>query len=202
MTWQAHAPGGGMYTETMTGTYFWKIFGSTQAKKADRLYIDVKREFKSLDGYELTTLHFNDMEQDSLPGTVKNRQKNGSQSFLIDAQTTETPGFEIALEELDAQPKDWIRVSAWVFYEQDSWDGWKQAQLVSTISSPEKKLFQAAPRLQWLSDPWRWHFVEYEFRLEKKHLKPQAKLSVYARRDKAIASIWIDDLKVDIIRQK
>ena len=46
------------------------------------------------------------------------------------------------------------------------------------------------------------HFVEYEFRLREKHFRPNTKLEVYVWRDRAEIAVWIDDLKVDIIRKK
>lgn len=202
MTWQAHAPGGGMHTEATTGAYYWKIFGTTRAKKADRLYIDVKDELKDLDGYELTELYFNDMEADSLPGAVRNITKNGEQTFLVDHEITHSPKFEINMSELGATQKDWIRVSAWVFFKEITWDGWKQARLISSIRTPEKEIGRIEPRLHWLTAPWNWHFVEYEFRMKDKYLNPDTKLEVYVWRDHAEIAIWIDDLKVDIIRKK
>ena len=79
MTWQAHAPGGGMYTETSTGQYYWKIFGSTHAKRADKLYIDIKYDKKDWKGYQAEELYFNDMESDSTAKMVTSAKKNGEE---------------------------------------------------------------------------------------------------------------------------
>lgn len=202
MTWQAHAPGGGMYTEATTGAYYWKIFGSTHAQQADRLYIDVKDELKELDGYELTTLYVNDMEEDSLPGTSSDVFKNGKQSFRVDENHDHSPRFTINMSELNATDDDYMRVSAWVFFKQQTWGGWNQARLISSIRSPEKEIGRIQPRLQWLTKPWTWHFVEYEFKIKEKYLKADVRLEVYVWRDRGQIPIWIDDLQVDIIRKK
>lgn len=202
MTWQAHALGGGLYTEATNGPYYWKIFGSTHAKKEDRLYIDIKRELKDLRAYDLTALYSNDMEADSLQGTVKDIHKNGKQSFRLNNETPYSPRFTINMEELGATDKDWIRVSAWIFFTEETWNSWKQAKLISSIRTPEKELGRIAPRLHWLTSPWNWHFVEYEFLLKEKYLQPQVSMQVFAWLDKAESPIWIDDLTVDIIRKK
>ena len=49
-TWQAHAPNGGLDPEFMTRAYYWKIFGKTKHKKADKKFLDARRELGSLKG--------------------------------------------------------------------------------------------------------------------------------------------------------
>ncbi len=201
MTWQAHAPGGGFYTEETTKGYFWKIFGSTHVKKADHIFLDVKHECKKLDGFEMTQLYFNNMEQDSFPGASQEVHHEGQQSCLIDGKVEFSPTYRAPLADIGAKEGDWIRVSAWIFFREMNWNNWSQPRLVASIQLPEKEIYREMPRLHWLTDPWKWHLVEYEFPLREKHLVPGAQLVVYGWSGGAEKPIWIDDLKVEIMRK-
>ncbi|MEM7368815.1 MAG: hypothetical protein AAF587_09425 [Bacteroidota bacterium] len=204
MTWQAHSSSGGWHSEYMTKAYYWKIFGSTNNKKADRLFLDVKRELKDLDGMEIRDLYFNDFESDSSSEITTRNVRYGKQAWLLNGGVQFSPSYEVSLADLNVKKGSWIRVQADVFYVQKVWDEWKQAQVSAIFfKSPTHKREnqpwkQTTARVQWLTNPWQWHHLEYEMRIPKE-ATPETILRFHLWNANSDKEVWVDNMKLELI---
>lgn len=197
-TWQAHNPKGGWHPEFMTRKYYWKIFGSTNAKKGDKKFLDVKYELKSTDGMRKRELYFNDFENDTTSFTTTSYQKSGQKALLLDGAHQEGPKYSISLGDLGAKPRSWIRVSSSFMYTIMEWNEWQQGQLITELVRADGKKYRGATvRLQRLTDPWIWHDLQYEVRLSSRS-KETDSLRVYLWNAGGQQQIFVDDTKVEL----
>ena len=207
MTWQAHSGSPGWHSEYMTKAFYWKIFGRTNVKKADRLFLDVKRELKDLDGMGVRTLYSNDFESDSSSAITTRNVVYGKQAWLLNGGTQYTPSYETTLGELNVKEGSWIRVQADVFYVQEVWNEWLQAQVSAIFFKDQEWVDKNQPwkqttaRVQWLTNPWQWHHIEYEMRIHK-DATPETVLRFHVWNANSDKEVWVDNLKLELIEPK
>jgi hypothetical protein len=198
MTWQAHDPEGGWHPESMTKAYFWKIFGSTNAKKADKKFLDVRHELRSTDGMTVRELYRNDFETDTAASRSERHARSGRFSCLLDGSHAYSPGYEAAIADLNPRKKSWVRVQANVFYTDYEWNEWKLAQLSCVFLRGEQVIKQTTCRIQRTTDPWRWHLLSYEMKVPP-DLRPDDRLKIYVWNAGSDKEVFIDDLQAFLI---
>ncbi|MEM7658269.1 MAG: hypothetical protein AAF399_19240 [Bacteroidota bacterium] len=202
MTWQAHASGSGWNAEYMTKKYYWKIFGNTNVQRADKLFLDVRRELKDTRGMQVRELYHNDFETDTLASSEQAYESQ--RAWKLSADAPFSPGYKSLLSEFSPAPGGWVRVSADILYIQPRYNEWGFSQLVTVFYENEqaftegKVLRRTGARMHWLTDPWRWHHMEYEMRIPKQ-CTPESLIQVYAWNANGKTDVWIDNLKVELI---
>lgn len=198
MTWQAHAPGGGMHPELMTEAYYWKIFGSSRAQKADKKFLDVREELGSTRGMKIRQLFTTDFESDTLHITT-NHKVSGQQAYQLDGSNQYSPNFvEISLGALAPKPKSWIRVRAQVMYTDIEWSEWNMAQLVTRFIRGNETYDWTGARIQRLMNPWQWHQLQYEVRVPRDYEEEDV-LQVYLWNADGSRAVYADDIVVELL---
>ncbi len=195
MHWQSHAPNGGWRAEGLTKLYYWKILGNTNPDKADKKYLDLKRELKRKDRMNVRTIHQNDFEQDSLFGISTQYAHSGKQSFQVNKQTPFSPAFKISFGKLAPAPGSWVGVKAKIFFTYMVWNEYEMAQFVTEYTRPDKGPYSRRVKLQRLTDPWTWHEVTYEVRLPKT-FRSEDTLQVFVWNPGATGEVFVDDVEV------
>lgn len=202
MTWQAHAPGQILHPEFMTKAYYWKIFGNAYPDKADKKFLDVRDELGSLKGKEVITLYRNDFEQDSSVNVSREHVYSGQQAIKIDGVYPRTPVFEYDLSQLEhPSRRDWVRVSAQVFYTDVEWDEYAMAQLIVQFlhqgdSIPYRGTYV---KIQRVCDPWQWHQLQFEMQFPRK-VQPTDRIRLYATNEWGKYPVYLDELELQLIR--
>jgi len=202
MTWQAHAPGHILHTESMTKAYYWKIFGNTKPNKADKKFLDVKHELGSTEGMQIIPLYRNNYESDTSIHVTSAHKFSGNKSIKIDEVYHRTPEFEFSLREIK-QPsrKDWVRVSAQIFYTDVEWNEYEMGQLIVQFlhegdSIPYRGTYV---KIQRLCAPWQWHHLTFEMKFPRK-VQPTDRIRMYATNEWGKYPIYLDEVEVDLIR--
>lgn len=198
MTWQAHTRAGIWEAEYMTKAYYWKIFGSTNPQKADKIFLDVRHELEDTDGMEVKEVFFNDFEKDSLNLTTDRHVFEGSKALLMNKETQYSQSFISALGTLTDKEESWVRVSCRGFYTQMQWNVWAQTQMVTQFIRDGKVYRATAARLQRTTDAWRWHDFHYEMKFPR-NWKEGDELKVYFWNAESDTEAFIDNLKVEVI---
>ena len=199
MTWQAHARDGGWHSEAMTKAYYWKIFGTSRPKKADKKFLDVKRELKSTKGMTIRTLYANDFESDTTGSLTMAHAYSGKKAYLLNADNQYTPAYEVKVDQLTPKPGSWIRVKARVFFIQMQWNEWQMAQFVTQFVREGRRSPYTGVRIQRLTDPWQWHDLQYEVRIPTVDNKPEDLLKVYVWNSGSNTEVYVDDIVVELI---
>ena len=199
-TWQAHAPNGGLDPEFMTRAYYWKIFGKTKHKKADKKFLDARRELSSLKGRAVRTVYENNFDKDTTLNRTANHQVSGEYSLWMNGDYQFTPYMEFRLADLGAERRDWFRISAKTMYVDMEWNFWNQCQVVSEFVRPDGSTYRrVGVRLQRLSNPWQWHDFFYDRRIPSK-AQPEDVFRVYIWNAESPKNVFLDDLKIEFIK--
>ncbi|MEZ4771755.1 MAG: hypothetical protein R3D00_01150 [Bacteroidia bacterium] len=198
MTWQAHAKEGGWHSEAMTRAYYWKILGSTNPRKEDKKFLDVRSEIRSMKGKQVRELYFNDFESDSTGNLTDRQVFSGKKAYLLNGENQFSPGYETTLASLNPKPRSWVRVSASVFFTQMVWDEWQMAQLSTIFFRDGAPYRETTARIQRVTDPWVWFDYHYEMRIPD-NWQPGDVLKVYVWNAGSQTELFVDDLKVELI---
>ena len=199
MTWQAHARDTGWYPEGMTRAFYWKMFGTTNPKKSDRKFIDVKSEIRSMKGMEIRPLYKNDFENDTSANITERHVFSGEKACFVNSEFQFSPGYETTLAALNPQKGSWIRVHARVFFTDMQWNEWQMGQLSTIFFRDGNPYKQTNGRIHRVADPWAWYHFSYEMRIPK-DWKPEDILKVYLWNAGSQKEVFMDDLTVELIQ--
>ncbi|MGB0929705.1 MAG: hypothetical protein ACPGVB_02945 [Chitinophagales bacterium] len=203
-TWQSHSKDGPWIAGSMTRAYYFRIIGSTQAKKEDRKYLDVGRRIRDTKGMRFKQLYFNGFEddEDSSFHRVTNHTFEGDYSIVTNKEDNQMPYFEILMPEVEPTPKAWIRAGVRMFYKDREWDEWKLTHLVMEFWRGKKLIEERHIRIDWLTDAWRWHHAYFERPLPykmRKGIEAEDKLVVYLENKGSKEKLYIDNFEVELI---
>ncbi|MDX1906760.1 MAG: hypothetical protein SF053_06970 [Bacteroidia bacterium] len=198
MTWQAHAPDGNWSAESMTRAYFWRIFGKIEADRADKKFLDVRHELRSLAGMSSRTLYTQDFETDTTLYRTDQQAAGGTYAGVLDQDHQFSPGYTTTIGELRAKPKSWIRARVDARYEQPEWNEWKFTQLSIIFFRGDKVLKETNGRLQRIAGPGNWFEYRYEMKIPS-NLQPDDVMKVYLWHATSATVVWVDNLAVTLI---
>jgi len=197
-TWQAHDSEGGWRADGMTRKYYWKIFGTTRPKKADKKFLDTRHELTKLKGKTLDTLYYNNFEQDTTAFTTAQYVYEGAKSLVLDGAHQFSPTYERALNDIATVNGGWIRVSAKTMYTAMEWVEWQQCQFITEFVRDGEVYKRTGVRIQRLANPWQWHSLHYELPIPDK-AKPGDKVKVYFWNSTGQQAVYVDDWRVEWI---
>lgn len=202
MTWQAHAPGQILHPEYMTRAYYWKIFGNAMPDRADKKFLDVKRELGSLEHKRVLPLYRNDMENDSIAHRTREQAFSGAHSVKLTPDQPYSPTYEISLHHFPhPSKKDWVTVSARLFYTDVEWNEYAMGQLIVQFlrEGDEVPYKGTYVKIQRLCEPWQWHHLHFDMRFPRK-VQPTDRIRFFATNEWGTYPVYIDDMKLDLVR--
>lgn len=198
MTWQATAPSGPWNAEYMTQKYYAKIFGKTVVNKNNRKFLDTKYEMsdKMAKNAEILVAHDFESDKDSLKwGNTNEFAASSAHSMRIN-NALPAISYTIPIDQLNLSQKAWVRFNAKIMYHTMEWNEWRMARMKMKFIRNGKVIGAPSIRLQWLSDPWVWNNVNFDYPLKKAfgNIQKGDQIQFIIQNNESERSIYVDDL--------
>ena len=189
-TYQAHF-NGVMDPEYMTRAYYWRIFGKTKIRPADKKLLDTDEDFVGPRN-AIRTLYFNDFENEiDSTAVVGKPVKSGERAIYLDEKRQFTPSYH---PEQLPESGQWIRLSAHFRTPKKEWDTWRMAQLTASFEKQGEMIKQRMVRVHRFLPPNQWKEIWLDTQVPDKSFDA---LKVYLWNANGNKSLFIDDLKIE-----
>ena len=195
-TWQAHL--GGLDPENMNRAYYWQLFFNTHVTASDQLLMDSDvRPFRNPKVVE--TVFFRDFEvigPDSLQ-VSRDTAFSGNQSLKIDPLSKSTI-YSIPYQP-DQNKVNGLHVSGQFFGYKKEWDIWKMGQLHIAFAQSGVTIYDNQVRVPRVMESRHWVEIGADFRFPEESFD---EIRVYFDNPSEVKTVYIDDLKVELVYGK
>ncbi|MBK7408850.1 MAG: glycosyltransferase family 39 protein [Saprospirales bacterium] len=195
-TWQAHA--GGLDPENMNRAYYWKLFFNTRVTTTDQFLMDSNvRPFRHPKVVE--TVFFRDFESPGSDSLQISRDTafSGNQSLKI-GPLSRSVFYSIPYQP-DLKKANGVHVSGQFFGYKKEWDIWKMGQLHVAFAQSGTTIYDNLVRVPRVMKSRHWVETGADFRFST---EPFDEIRVYFDNLSEVKTVYIDDLKVELLHGK
>ncbi|WNJ19415.1 hypothetical protein [Pontibacter sp. G13] len=195
--WHANAGKNTWRALGFSDKYYTKVVLNFNPKSSDLVFVDCKYEWKpDLDQIETATLFEERFEADSLFPSEPYVSVDGSRAWAVDPHLPLKYFVDQPISELPIQEDDWVRISTDLMIKDMVWNEYVMARLcIGFVDESGNPYKQTQVRLNWLTEPWKWHRVEYEVPIPDK-IKPDHRMRVWLDNTQNSRPIYLDNMQV------
>ena len=120
-----------MWSETASKAYYMSTFGKTTLDYQDLVHYESNELQPNLEKYAKVAEVYANTFEDSLDANYQSAiVHDGNFAFKLTKEKTYSPGLSATLQELNAQPGQYFRISAWCFKETKEPSWWRMSTMV------------------------------------------------------------------------
>jgi len=200
----------GVYmTEYMTAQFYLATLGKTQLTKADIAKYDTNEADPDQTKFIPEVVYFNNFSQEAGEGVTTDFALQAP-AFRIDQQHQYSPTYHQRLGELNAQVGDYIEASAQAFYPEKEYGIYTMPSLVVEFKRNGQtykwKGIRITNKIGEATTPYGgtpnvWDTVHFATEIDA-DAQPDDEIVVYAFNNSSTKPLYLDDLKVTLLRQR
>ena len=195
-TWQAHL--GGLDPENMNKAYYWRIFFNTDVTKEDQMLMDSGvMPFRKREVGEV--LFFRDFETPGPDSAQVSRDTAYSGNFSLKIGPLARSEFYSFPYSSGEKAADGVHLSGRFFGYKKEWDLWKMGQLHVAFVQSGQTVYDNQVRVPRAMKSRHWVEIGADFRFPA---TPFDEIRVYFDNYSEVKTVYIDDLKVELVSGK